>query len=1216
MKTWKKLEVLLRSRIRQWVLVFVLGFNFLQQAAALQSGEVSIMLTSGPLLLLNSKGPCTDGPRGAYVAVEVCNRSGRTLSGLQVSLGGLASGFSLAGGQIPTHNFNQLAPGACQGFFWFISYPCISGIPTGLNISVADNQPGVVTSRFTVRTAAVLGAQAGGTVASATAGPNVRPGETTWITVRYDFGQIPKSGELYLQPVGNLGWDAGCFELTGMDVLSTTVPNIVASGITNKMYFNAPVKSPSTANYVECRYYFHCVCADVNTYAAPYAAGTSGNQLKITSDLNTRVTLPDLSQPSCAGVDFDQFASPLSAAQSGIQTNGGHWGLAWGDYDNDGFPDLFLTTYDPGASNILFHNNGNGTFSKVTSGSIATDKASSLGATWGDYDNDGDLDLFVANNVGSPNFLYRNGGGGNFERILNDPAVDDKGYAHGASWVDYDLDGYLDLFTADYFPTGFNKLYHNNGDGTFSKVTGNSIAEEAASSVSGAWGDYDNDGLPDLFVANTNSENNSLHRNLGGGRFAKISSGPVVSSGGSSVGGSWGDYDNDGRLDLFVANSGGQDNFLYHNDGGGNFTAIHSQSIVHDGGHSHGSLWFDYDNDGDLDLLVTNNQYEGSFLYRNDGFGTFTKISNALTSTTGASFAASAVDYDNDGDLDVFIINNDGTAPFFFENTTGQCNNSILIDLLGAGSNKLGIGAKVTVIATVNGKRITQTKILSAQSGGGVGAQSDTRLHFGLGDAAVIESIVVNWPSGNSQTLLNQAPGPYLQIAEPSTATITGLAYVDQNNNCIRDAGEPILPNAELTLAPGNYKVYADINGEFSASVPVGTYSLSGISFENWQSACAGQSVRTTSLSQTYSGYSVGFKSSCSGADLQMEMASTAQRVGFKNVIAMNLRNEGSSTATNVLVNVDFGSSIVPLYSSLPWSNATGSARQWILPELLPGQLLTIYIGDSVKTTTTIGSNIVVNGSISATTSECNPADNSYQLTTLATGAVDPNDLLVFPGGPVTTGGLLEYKVRFQNVGNVPVSNVRITMTLPPTLDINSLQLGVAGHPYRFSIQDKRRLVWEFPNINLPDSIRNEPESHGFVILRVRAAQDLSNGDVIRNMAQIFFDNQAPIGTNVTENDIQSGSAQLIAAEPLLIWPNPSGAEVNFSIPKDPSKSSSSLIDWIRIVDWSGKLVVDRAVQPVDRLAWYDLPVGSGVYLVQARSAQRWYIGKWMVMQR
>src|SRR5206468_516040 len=193
-----------------------------------------------------------------------------------------------------------------------------------------------------------------------------------------------------------------------------------------------------------------------------------------------------------------------------VQSGGNSRGSAWGDYDNDGFLDLFVSN-EQGQNNFLFHNNGDGTFGKIVSGSIVNDGGASYGCAWGDYDNDGFLDLFVAN-------LYHNDGNGAFTAITNGAIVNDVDYSWSPAWVDYDNDGFLDLFVANGPASGAGQndfLYRNNGDGTFTRITTGSIVNDNASGDGCAWGDYNNDGFVDLFVSNLNGQNNLLYRNDG-----------------------------------------------------------------------------------------------------------------------------------------------------------------------------------------------------------------------------------------------------------------------------------------------------------------------------------------------------------------------------------------------------------------------------------------------------------------------------------------------------------------------------------------------------------------------------------------------------------------------------------------------------------------------------------------------------------------------------
>ena len=253
---------------------------------------------------------------------------------------------------------------------------------------------------------------------------------------------------------------------------------------------------------------------------------------------------------------------------------GNSWSASWGDYDNDGFDDLFVPVNDITQPNILYHNDGDGTFSKVTTGAIVTDLGTSISGTWGDYDNDGYLDLFVTNNVNSTNKLYHNNGNSTFTSIQNSPIVDKGIYSHAAAWGDYNQDGNLDLVVSDFHATNFNFLFKGDGQGGFTEDATSVVAQSATSAVGISWGDMDNDGDLDLFVANTNGENNQLFKNETG-VFVEVTIGAVVTDGGNSVGGAWGDYDNDGDLDLFVTNSSViEPNFFYENNGDGTFLKL------------------------------------------------------------------------------------------------------------------------------------------------------------------------------------------------------------------------------------------------------------------------------------------------------------------------------------------------------------------------------------------------------------------------------------------------------------------------------------------------------------------------------------------------------------------------------------------------------------------------------------------------------------------
>lgn len=426
-------------------------------------------------------------------------------------------------------------------------------------------------------------------------------------------------------------------------------------------------------------------------------------------------------------------------------------GVAWGDYDNDGNVDLFVANWQ-NQRNFLYHNNGDSTFTRIQSGDIVNDVINyepySSGPCWGDYNNDGYPDMFVANQRDRDNFLYMNNGDGTFTKVTDGPVVTDGGASFSSAWGDYDNDGYLDLFVANAFDQD-NFLYRNRGDGTFEKITDGAVVTDGGESLGASWGDYNNDGFLDLFVANRENQSNFLYKNNSDGSFTKITEGEIVTSTVASHGGSWGDYDNDGDLDMFVANGpysgSGQADQLFRNDGDDTFTEVTSSVVAGNPGRSGSGVWGDFDNDGNLDLFVTQ-YYQPCLLYFSNGDGSFTQISEGdIVTRLGYSSGVGAADYDNDGDLDLFLANWENQDNFFYNNTA-EGNNWLHVRCEGISSNAGGIGVKVKITATIGGDVVEQMREIRTDNGHR--SQSSVEATFGLGDAAVVDRMTVVWPSG------------------------------------------------------------------------------------------------------------------------------------------------------------------------------------------------------------------------------------------------------------------------------------------------------------------------------------------------------------------------------------------------------------------------------------------------------------------------------------
>lgn len=458
--------------------------------------------------------------------------------------------------------------------------------------------------------------------------------------------------------------------------------------------------------------------------------------------------------------------SPLST------TPGDSRSVNWVDVNNDGYVDCFISNGpQAGQNNMLYINDHAGNFAAVTDDPIVKDIMPSDGASFADVDNDGDLDAFVVNWYNRNNLAYFNNGNGTFTQITEGQWVTQGGFSETASFGDYDADGKVDLYVTNSAGTKRNFLHHNTGEGKMEAITVGTHVTDAGSSRNVTWVDMDMDGDSDLFITNENSERNHVYRNDGNGVFTKLNDVAIATSFVSTMSSCWGDTDNDGDLDVVLSNDGSKNQY-FRNEGNFVFTPILDSDISLNVANSFSGAFGDIDNDGDLDLFVTNAFKAGirlkNLLYLNDGTGHFTQVTTeTVTQDLGWSYGCAFGDYDNNGYLDLAVattrFGNVDDPDYLYRNNGGN-NHYLMFALEGTTSNRSAIGAIVKVKANINGTDVWQMRDVSAQSG--YCGQNDMRLHFGLGDATEVDSVIIEWPSGIVEYMTSVGVDTILQKKE------------------------------------------------------------------------------------------------------------------------------------------------------------------------------------------------------------------------------------------------------------------------------------------------------------------------------------------------------------------------------------------------------------------------------------------------------------------
>ncbi len=495
--------------------------------------------------------------------------------------------------------------------------------------------------------------------------------------------------------------------------------------------------------------------------------------------------------------------------QSGIFNLGSNHGVSFGDINNDGLEDVYISVREEGVPNRLFLNRGNVVFEEIGEAAGVNSVGVTTSATWGDINNDGFIDLYIGN-TGTENILYLNNGDLTFTDITLEAGVGDPFDPRSVHFADVDNDGWLDIYVHNYGTE--NVLYKNNGDITFLDFTQESQALDIGPAMGTIFFDMDDDGDQDLYVLNDGSKN-ALFENLGGGRFQNVSEGSGLDIHCSCMGVDFADYDQDGDYDMYITNYGV--NFLFENNGDGTFTDRADEFEVDDYGMGWGTFWFDYDNDGDQDIYLANHQFISSrpnILYRNDGGSSFPSVSeDANIESPYASFGTAAGDVNNDGLLDIVVANWGGNARNRLYVNSSEENASILIKAKGTVSNASAIGTNV-IIKT--GDRIQMDQINGAT---GYASQSSLVLHFGLGQSDMIDEMTIKWPSGIVESYYNLPVNQYYTVTEEGD--IVSEAFEDSEVTSLNEdefVSELSYPNpfSESTFIPAPNNASSDLKLE------------------------------------------------------------------------------------------------------------------------------------------------------------------------------------------------------------------------------------------------------------------------------------------------------------------------------------------------------------------------------------------------------------------